>query len=382
MFHELAPAGNKIRLVHSCPNTETLDLLFPGWHPFFYGSGAMSLAACLLAIKESFSVKHPEVVLPAYTCPELISSILFSGITPVLVDFVENKPWICIDSLEKKINKNTIAVIGVDFLGIPERHQQIKEVTQLSGIPYIEDSAQYFPKEMSHSAWGGDLVILSFGRGKPVSLLGGGAILVKNGDSTKYTFRTPWDERAAISDFLFRMKVHLYNLMLNPSLYWLPSSLSYLRLGETEFHRLENIEPMRGMTQCLLNANITEYQGRNISVQKSVGRIVSLCPDTSMVNLPVECGAENSALTRYPILLNNRYKAQKLFAKLSAAGLGASLLYKEILPSINNIDGLAGENETYPRALDFAKSLITLPVHQLVTESDLSNLDRIMLNLH
>ena len=56
----------------------------------------------------------------------------------------------------------------------------LRPLADAAGAVLIEDSAQAFPRDGGGDFWQGDLVVLSFGRGKPVSLLGGGAVLYRD----------------------------------------------------------------------------------------------------------------------------------------------------------------------------------------------------------
>jgi dTDP-4-amino-4,6-dideoxygalactose transaminase len=260
MFTKLPPAGNPIRWGISKSFEYKLETYFKGYRLVYYSSGAHALAAAISAIVYEKYIKRPEVLLPAYACPELISAILFAGANPVLVDFEPQRPWLNLEDLTAKLNKNTVALIAVSLFGIPERIQQLKDITGPARITLIEDSAQQFPVTDYEHTWGGDFTVLSFGRGKPVSVLGGGAVLCG-----KQRYHPLLQELAsnppsqnAIDKILYRFKVMAYNLFLKPGLYFIPSALPWLKLGETRFKKLSTINPMPLIQQSLLPAQLEQ----------------------------------------------------------------------------------------------------------------------------
>ena len=117
--------------------------------------------------------------MPAYACPDLVSAAKYAGVKPVLVDFEHDRPWMSVDEIKGVVSEKVIAIVAVNFLGIPERMQAIRGVADEYDALVIEDSAQAFPVSPDTNFWKGDIVIVSFGRGKPVSLLGGGALLLR-----------------------------------------------------------------------------------------------------------------------------------------------------------------------------------------------------------
>ena len=257
MFYQLPPAGNRLCLSDASKYESSYKNVFSPYMPFFYNSGTASLAAAIVAAIQNKPVKAPEVILPAYGCPDIVSAAVFAGAKPVLVDLENDRPWMNLEQLSASISSNTVAVIAVDLLGIPERIATILNIVDQADILLIEDSAQAFPLCMEKPFWGGDLVVLSFGRGKPVTLLGGGAVLVRDPVLGKLL-----PEGASHYDGgrLIRLMAMLYNLMSSPNLYWIPQGLPFLRLGDTRYHPLTAIESMEPARLRLLDRNISEYQ--------------------------------------------------------------------------------------------------------------------------
>lgn len=375
MFYCLPPAGNPVRWSSDVADADTPRSVFSPYSPCYFQSGTAALAAALLVAKSGKPVARPEVILPAYGCPDLVSAAVFAGLKPVLVDFEADRPWMAIEPLQSCVNENTVAIVAVNLLGISERFNQIRPIAERVNALLIEDSAQAFPGKNEACIWEGDLVVLSFGRGKPVSLLGGGAVLVKDRSLEQglLSMRTTCNQEAG--DSAFRLKTSLYNTLLNPRLYWLPASLPFLHLGETRYHPLHSISSMHNLKQGLLATNIEAYQSRSLNTQQEISRMVRKHAECC-IDLPAICDiSPERPLLRYPVLV--KQKRNRVLASLIAHGLGGSPMYPSVLPLIEGLDLILDSSLQYPNAADFAVNFMTLPTHDRVNAKDLGMIGEI-----
>lgn len=384
MFYTLPPVGNPVCLQGS--DVSKADSgekkLFPPERTRFYASGTAALAAALVAALKLKSIQSAEVILPAYGCPDLVSAVEFAGAKPVLVDIEANRPWLDLAQLASAINEKTVAIVVVNLFGIGERWSQIRELAGNNNLVLIEDSAQYFPGAQVPSDWCGDLVVFSFGRGKPVSLLGGGAVLVNNASLIDLL-----PEVAAITvtprqRFTYKLKASLYNAVVSPRLYWLLEMMPFLHLGETRYHRLDEIAGIDQVRLDLLACNIARYQqdtDANARNERLSAMLVeSGCSTTSCINLPHACKADKqNRLLRYPLLLEAESR-DSIYNKLKKAGLGVSIMYPASLPKITGLRHILDANQRYPNAEEFASRLITLPTHSYVNKKNIGKMKTIL----
>ena len=126
MFYQLPPVGNPILLSGRNKDESVVESALLPYQPRFFDSGTSALAAAILCAVGLKKVREPEVLLPAYGCPDLVSAVLYAGAKPVLVDLEVDRPWMDLDSLERKITANTVAIIGVALLGIQDRMEQLR----------------------------------------------------------------------------------------------------------------------------------------------------------------------------------------------------------------------------------------------------------------
>jgi len=316
-----------------------------------------------------------EIVMPAYACPDLVSAVIFAGARPVLVDMEVGRPWFDLDAMKAVLNPRTAAIIGVNLFGISERWFELRALAKHAGVVLIEDSAQYFPGENEGVSWQGDLVVLSFGRGKPVSLLGGGAVLSRNNMLCEY-LPVPDDSPAGMRQRLtYNLKVRAYNGLLSPWVYWLPLSLPFLHLGETCYHPLGGIGAMDAVRRGLLPANLARYRAdRQVKRSRQISQMLDAVDKT--MNLPAKCAQEPSRhLLRYPVLCATGQR-DRLYERLQRAGLGVSKMYPAALPQINGLAGFFNDSK-FPNAQDFAARILTLATHPGVTEQGIRRMGEV-----
>ena len=377
MFYQLPPAGERIILKRDRRANRRAEELF---HPFsvrFYNSGTAALAAALKAAIAASRSKSPEVVLPAYGCPSLVSAVLYAGARPRLVDLTPDRPWMDLDQLRSSICDNTAAVVAVELFGIPERYDEIKALLHGRGIPLVQDSAQALPRP-GDGQWQGDYVVLSFGRGKPVSLLGGGAVLCRDPVLDSALSGTSVLLPPTVGDiFRFRLKALAYNVLTSPYLYWLPAKLPFLGLGETRYKALDSVGPAEPILGEFLPANINEYWHGPDIVQTRLTALIADVSKGQMLDLFSGCCEPGRVqrLLRYPVLAADQSLRDRLFQVLDREGLGVSKMYPASLPNIRGLEShLRVEGAAYPNAEAFARRILTFPVHSRVREIDLQRM--------
>ena len=381
MFYQLPPVGNPIRLFGSVSAAPLLRDFFSPYTPRFFCSGTAALAAAIGAAIRLKAVDVPEVILPAYGCPDLVSAAVFAGAKPILVDLVPERPWMDFDQLSSHINTSTVAIIAVNLFAIPERMVPLRKIADQASVLLIEDSAQAFPVTRDDSFWDGDLVVLSFGRGKPVSLLGGGAVLFR--DPALDGLIPEGVEKSSNGSgqqLLFWLQAILYNLMISPRLYWIPQGLPLLHLGETRYQPLASVAGMDPVRLGLLRKNINKYHSDNDDVSERLTELATVPGDAGkdIIDLPVACRVpRHQRLLRYPLLVQSE-RRDSIYQRLRYAGLGASRMYPSSLPGIPGLEVLLDGQADFPAAEDFSRRLLTLPTHTRLRSRDIRKMRHIL----
>lgn len=360
MFYQLPPAGNPVML--SSGTDQTLPEFLSAAETAYYASGTAALAAAVSAALRFKNIDDAEVILPAYGCPDLVSAVIHAGARPILVDLQAERPWLDLDQCAAAINENTAAIVGVNLFGIAERWPQLRALAEKNSLVLIEDSAQYFPGKDSTPEWSGDLVVFSFGRGKPVSLLGGGAVVCRHEVLSGLLNRKEAQPVSALQRLSYALKGRLYNAMISPLIYWLPQSLPFLHLGETRYHTLREIGAMDPGRKALLPANVKRYQDDAHALSRCRALSSMLAGFEQVIDLPSVCEmAEDRRLLRYPVLLKKDVR-DAVVVRLQRAGAGISKMYPASMPNIDGLEDMFS-GQSYPAAEDFSARIITLPTH-------------------
>ena len=378
MFYQLPPVGHPVRLSDSHNDDSLLQAVFSPYSPRFFDSGTAALAASILVSISIKGTPEPEVILPAYGCPDLISAVVYAGAKPVLVDLEENRPWMSLEQVSAAITANTVAIIAASLCGIPERYAALRQLAEQSAVLLIEDSAQLFPGSIAEANWQGDLVVISFGRGKPVSLLGGGAVLFQD-ERLGCLLPDNSIATAGIGQRLaFRIKALLYNWLISPRRYWILGWLPFLHIGETRYHRLESVDPLDSARHNILQANVTSYLKLGQETQIALSGMIDSLADDRIVNLPMACQLPvKQRLLRYPLLIDSAVR-NRIYSRLTESGMGASIMYPGILPAISGLEALLAGQGPFPMAEQFAGRLLTLPAHAGVRPVDIQKIAAVM----
>ncbi|MEO5996453.1 MAG: DegT/DnrJ/EryC1/StrS family aminotransferase [Chitinophagaceae bacterium] len=140
------------------------------------GSGTQSLSTCVEALGIG---PGDEVITSPYTDMGTISSILTSGALPVMVDLDPQSYQLEPDEIEKRINKNTKAIMPVHIFGVAANMERIMSIAKKHQLKVIEDACQAPLARYQGKGLGtiGDLGCFSFQASKPIACGEGGAVV-------------------------------------------------------------------------------------------------------------------------------------------------------------------------------------------------------------
>lgn len=140
------------------------------------GSGTQSLSTCVEALGIG---PGDEVITSPYTDMGTISSILTSRALPVMVDLDLESYQLDPAEIEKKVNKNTKAIMPVHIMGLPADMEKIMAIAKKHQLKVIEDSCQAPFSRYQGQAIGtiGDLGCFSFQASKAIACGEGGAVV-------------------------------------------------------------------------------------------------------------------------------------------------------------------------------------------------------------
>jgi perosamine synthetase len=334
-------------------------------HVFLVSSGKAALTIILKALK-SLSPGRNRVLIPAYTCFSVPSAIVKAGLKVSLCDIDSSTFDYDNELLEKAIDDNTLCVLPTHLFGIPSDMDRINSLCRKRCVYIIEDAAQAMGGVYKGKKLGtiGDVGFFSLGRGK-ILTCGSGGIILTNSDriasGIEREHRSLEKPRFIenLSEFL---KVAIQTVFIYPFVYWLPSGLPFLKLGETIFYKDFSVKRLSGMKAGLLRnwqRRLEESNRIRKANGKHFGKLLGLkiCKDLSIPFL------------RIPFLAENKEERDFIYSVSCREGLGISKMYPVPANEIEEIkDQFRGM--VFPCAKAAAERLLTVPTHRLLSEKD------------
>ena len=370
MSRALRPVGEPISTQQS---SQEISTFFNPFKTHLYASGTAALAAAVGAALQHRPTQQPEVLLPAYGCPSLVSAIIFNQAKPVLVDLAKNKIELDSDDLATKLTENTVAVISVDLFGLPSVSNSHRQLLRQHNCTLIRDCAQARVLPTTITSDDSELIVISFGRGKPVSVLTGGAVL----QPPNQPFKLP--HLAAVTDtfasnLLTRLKLEVYNLAIKPSIYGFLEHLP-IGLGETRYSQLEEIGgmPKPAIRYLLTNLNRASTVDGS-ALRQDYENLFSPKTSQGWIDLCQQSDPKRTHhLLRYAVLAPSKAIRDKVLATAQNQKLGFTALYGQPIPHIAGIPPIVGkpDHSAHPNATELAERLLTLPFYRGISATDL-----------
>ena len=141
-----------------------------------------------IAIKSLKLKKNSEIIVTPRSYISSVTSVINQGLKPIFADIDLNSQNIEAKNIEKKITKNTKAVVVVHLGGMPSNMIKIKELAKKYNLKIIEDCSQAHGAKINNKYVGtfGDVSVWSFCNDKILNTLGeGGIVATKNRNNFK-----------------------------------------------------------------------------------------------------------------------------------------------------------------------------------------------------
>ena len=327
-------------------------------HIFLVSSGKAALTLILEALKSRDTRR--EVIIPAYTCFSVPAAILKAGLKVSLCDINPGTLDFDYELLKKAINKDTLCVVPSNLFGIPSDLEKISELCEVYQTFIVEDAAQAMGETYNGKMLGtiGDVGFFSLGRGKNVTC-GSGGVIVTNSDNIadailrKYSKLDYPSLMKEIKDYILLVFMTIF---VRPSLYWLPSAMPFLKLGETIFPKGFPVYKLSGIKAAILSNWKSRLEESNRLRKNAVESFGQYC------NISKSC-------LRMPIMFTDQISRDDVYLTSKEKGLGVSKMYPSPINEIEEIKQ-SFNGEEYPMARSVADRLLTVPTHQLLSEAD------------
>lgn len=323
------------------------------------GSGRGALAATLAAVRPAAG---GEVLVPAYTCWSVPAAAVRAGCRLRLYD-VDPATFLPADDLGRAAGAGPAAVVLADLLS-PARgfEEQARAVAaRLPESLLVEDRAQSWPSRVSSSG----VTLLSFGRGKPLPLGHGGALLMR-GALPAPDLPPPQGGGAGVAALAVAAALG------HPLLFRVPASIPALRIGATVYDpAIDTARPFRRWQERLgarLLPRMEALQARRAEHAARLAAFVSESPGWAV-------GPWSGGPIRLPVYAPDRAVRDAAVQRLRRLGVTASALYPGTLLDIPALrPHLAGAEERLPGARLIADRLLALPVYPTLREAEVERI--------
>lgn len=316
-------------------------------HVIAVNSGTAALHAALLSLSIT---KGDEVILPSFTFVATANSIIASGAKPVFVDINKNDYTVDIEDLNNKITDKTRAIIPVHLYGHPSDMDEINSIARDHSLHVIEDACQSLGSTYLQKQTGtlGKMGCFSFYASKVLTTGEGGAIATDDDN---------------IADRLKMIRNHGMIHGYDTTVFGLNLRLPELSaaIGKIQMKKINQMLKIRRTNADLLFDGLKKFEYSGI------------------IELPEETSKKKFNWYLFTLKFRNNSNRDLLKNHLVSQGIGATVYYD---PPVHHtpyykeftsdyIDTSSG----YLKNTDFAwKHVLSLPVHPLVSESDIGKI--------
>ena len=342
--------------------------------PFRSGSEALFQALTTL---RAASERHraATIALPAYCCPRVLGAVVGAGWRPAFVDLIPDGLAMNLSGVADALDFGASVVLAADLFGVPTVSDGLRTACSRAGATLIRDLAQSFLDEVGGEELGAEIGVLSFGRGKPTSVLSGGALLVnKKVAANLASAVVATSSEATFSAVLGGLRALAYDLAIQPIAYSFVRRIPGLHLGES---RLVITKKAQRLPEGFLSLVAGQFSSTaNLAeIRSGTAKTIAFVERSSTRVLPAaKTALQFVTLSRVPALAASADAAERIRAH--AAHLGVTGMYLRTLGEFQG-DVADEAQRCYPNAFAMSRRLLTFPAGAKVwvtSERELSDL--------
>ncbi len=385
-----------------------LARLFQVQHVQLSHSGRSALSRILKALHKCYPLaeqkERTQVLIPAYVSYSVPSAVVQAGFQVRLYDIDPHTLGPDLDSVQKALSEKTLAVVLCHQFGLVYDGAPLLRMAQEKGTFMVDDAAQVMGGMMGKDYAGtmGHVGLFSLSRGKAVTAVEGGIILVPRGsESTRIEQALQQEQhdefssaiaaqqspqQLALSSGKTFLKALALLLLRHPLLYTLPASLPWLQIGASIFepHFPQGAMCPFSMGLCSQALALMEQShGKRRSKAALYGNILQ--KNSSLRPIP-PLSHTRPVYVRYPLLPSPGKEAciQEILqhdAGRTAKRLGISRGFPSALCAVPPLQPHMTQEDIRQGAAAFAgaqhaaQHLITLPTHDSVRRQDVDNIN-------
>lgn len=373
----LAPSGDAIglgslvsiatRRVTSVGLAERLEVELGAERVELMRSGREALRRGLALAAER--TQRREVLIPAYTCYSVPAAAVSLGLRVRLVD-VDDTGRIDPVSLAATPLDDVAAVVVCNLFGRAEPFDHTRARAAEAGAWLIDDAAQAFGASLdgdSDSGSGGavgargELGVLSFGRGKPLSGLGGGALVF--GAAAAGLEATPRGDLVGAAGLRAVVKAGMWDLALQPAVFGVLASIPALGIGETPFEPDFAGGDIDGASLVLADHGLDVAAANAGERRQDAERLARDLQEHTRFEPVLAQPDERGVYPRLAVRAPDEASRASALALLGRGGCGASAMYPAALSRLERLRPHLVDARPMAGAERLAGRVLTLPVN-------------------
>jgi perosamine synthetase len=314
-----------------------------------YGIAVSSGTAALeIAVKALGLPEGSEIIVPTFTIISCVQAIVKAGLNPVLVDCDYRTFNMIPEEVERKITKNTKAIMVVHIYGLPVDMAPILDIARKYNLLIIEDAAEVIGQTYKGKLCGsfGDISVFSFYPNKHITTGEGGMILTD--DENLY------EKCKGYRNLCFSF---------DPDRRFIHEEIGWN-------YRMTNLQAALGIAQL---ERIQEHINKKIWIGKKYNELLADLQDICYLPAPKTDYAENIYWV-YTIVLKDDYpkNAKQIMKELRDKGIGTrSFFYPMHLQPVFQRMGLF-KGDTYPNSEKLYEKGFYIPSGLALTEEQIN----------
>ena len=309
-----------------------------------FNSGTSAGHAALLAL----NINSGDVLVPSFTFIATANWPLMVNAKPKFVDIDEKRFGMDPQSLDKKISKNTKAIIPIHYGGLPCEINELKKISSNKNIPLIEDCAEALGTKINGKSAGiyGKISIFSFAPNKILTTGEGGAICT-NSKNLFEKLKLIRSHGRELNNNYFKTNEQANYTSIGYN--WRMSSIT-AALGNSQFNKIDKILRLRKKY-----ARIYDQQFKKIE----------------QITTPFVSDNEEHVYQLYTIRLENQKIRNKLQQYLTKKRIMTKIFFDPIHLS-NFYKKLGYEKNHLPVTQKISKTILSLPIFPGLKKEEIS----------
>lgn len=311
-----------------------------------------------------------KVAVPAYGCFDLVTAAVGANVRVLFYDIDPATLGPDTKSLHRVLDLGAQAVVVAPQFGSYPDWEALQEVTSGHGAILIEDAAQSFGTMLGDQQAGmlGPLSVMSFGRGKGWTGLGGGALLT---DET-WKEAAPEPPRGKSGILRGGLLGAAVTALSRPLPFRLIEQAPFLGIGQTRYRAPGPVEAISEMSANLALETLSDSIDALVVQQESAAYYRAHLGSSSVVTPVAPVSGCRPGYLRYPVRVTRGVVDR---VAREARGLGVRRGYPSILPALGAVQAIClNQNDAFPGAQELVDTLITLPTHGRLRPSDRESL--------